>query len=125
MPTFQFSTSIFRSLTKLDLAFVALLQPQGPSSPGPDSNLSMTDKVRIKSLIEETRVAAVNCASLAGHSASIEDHSSDDASDRDDDERLFSEDGSPMNDEALGMALAKVYKSSLEILGDSLADVLA
>jgi Subunit 11 of the general transcription factor TFIIH len=124
MPAFPFTTLIFRSLTKLDLAFVALLQPQGPSSTGSDS-LSTTDKVRIKSLIEGTRVAAVNCASSAGHSASIQDLTSDDDSDSDGGEGLLPEHGSPMNEEALGMALAKVYKRSLEILGDSLADVLA
>ena len=120
MPAFEFSTSVFRLVRKLDSAFVALLQPAGHSTDGLGSRLSMTDKVRIKSLIEETRVTAVNCASSAGYAASVPDLSSDDDTE-DEEDAPWPDDGPIQNDEAIGMALSKIYKRTLEILGDSLA----
>lgn len=77
----------------------------------------MTDKVRIKSLIEETRVLAVNCASSAGYTGSVQDLSSEEDSDSGDDE--FGESLQHTN-ASVNMSLSKIYKGTLEILGDSL-----
>jgi hypothetical protein len=72
-------------------------------------------------LIEETRVAAVNCASTAGYTTSVQDLSlSDDTDDDEDDERSAQPYASNGND-AVGIALSKIYKRTLEILGDTLA----
>lgn len=119
IPAFAFSTSIFPLLTKLDVAFVALLRTNPAistrrSSYGP----STTDKVRIKSLIEETRVVAANRASSAGYTASVQDFSSEEDSDSEDDDYG---DSLQQTDASVSMALSKVYKGTLEILGDSLS----
>jgi len=82
----------------------------------------MTDKVRIKSLVEETRVAAVNAASASGHVATMEDLSEIDTEDD------HFEDGEPVQSDqedqpdalAVPLKLSRVYKRTLEILGDSL-----
>lgn len=81
----------------------------------------MTEKVRIKSLVEETRIAAVNVASASGLASSVQDLSETDTEDHE-------EDGSEEADEqqedesnmSISLGLSKVYKKTLEILGDSL-----
>lgn len=77
----------------------------------------MTEKVRIKSLVEETRVAAVRAASASGHGASLHEVSEVDTEDDDDDQ---SDDVDETNDESIPLGLARIYKRTLEILGDSL-----
>ena len=118
MPAFAFSTSIFPLLAKLDAAFVALLRTDPATSTSRSSHgPSTTDKVRIKSLIEETRVVAVNCASSAGYTASVQELSSGEESDSGDEE--FGE-SLQQTSSSVNMALSKIYKGTLEILGDSL-----
>ena len=119
MPAFDFSTSIFNILSKLDSAFVSLVRPLPGINTNHASALSTTDKVRIKSLVEDTRVTAVNCGSSAGYSASGQDLSSDDDSDSEDEQDQM-DDGIVPGDEAISIALSRIYKSTLEILGDSL-----
>jgi hypothetical protein len=122
LPAFDFSSSTFPLLDKLDLAFVALLRPSTrPSHSQLDAHLSTTDRVRIKSLVEETRVVAVNCASAAGYTASVQDLSLSDDTDEDDDEEQLTEHDASNGDDAIGIALSKIYKRTLEILGDALA----
>ena len=119
MPSFRLSTRMFQTLAKLDTAFASLLQPS--ISTGAQTSLSMTDKVRIKSLIEETRVTAVNCAFSAGYSASVQDLSLDDDdtdSEDEDDESQMDAPGS--KNEMIAMQLSKVYRKTLEIVGDTL-----
>jgi Subunit 11 of the general transcription factor TFIIH len=101
---------------------VALLRPDGNSTNAPAHQLSTTDKVRIKSLIEETRVVAVNCASSAGYSANDQDFSSDSEDEEDDDDRNRgnTEEGFSATEEEVGIELSRIYKRTLEILGDSL-----
>ena len=88
MPAFAFSTSVFPLLSKIDIAFVTLLRPNSGSSTK-QSTLSMTDKVRIKSLVSSTRVTAANCASSAGYSAGVQDLSSEEDSDTEDEEVAY------------------------------------
>lgn len=128
LQAFPFSTSFFALAGKIDEGFASLLQPPNNGNPGgvPPYHVSTTDKVRIKSLVEETRVAAVNAASASGHVASIEDLSEIDTED-DDDEDDVDDDATVENDEeeqadalAVPLKLSRVYKRTLEILGDSL-----
>jgi hypothetical protein len=83
----------------------------------------MTDKVRIKSLIEETRVVAVNCASSAGYSASVQNFSSDSEDEEEDEDHnlTHAEEALPAAEEEVGIELSRIYKRTLEILGDSLS----
>ena len=71
--------------------------------------VSRTEKVRIKSLAEDTRVAVVNIASSNGHATAIQEISSDDDSDEDEE-----------HDDQIGPGLGRVYRRTLEILGDGL-----
>ncbi|RVX66296.1 hypothetical protein B0A52_09727 [Exophiala mesophila] len=87
--------------------------------------LSMTEKVRIKSLIEETRVAAVNAASASGALSSFQDVSDMETYDEDSDTSLEPDDDQDTQDSgtlSIPLSLSRVYKKTLEILGDSLID---
>ncbi|OAL40564.1 hypothetical protein AYO20_00300 [Fonsecaea nubica] len=124
LEAFPFSTSVFSLTSKIDQGFATLLQP-------PENNtfsatipyqVSMTEKVRIKSLIEETRVAAVNAASGSGHDARIHDLSE---TETEDDDKDAEEDDEQQQNMSISLGLSRIYKRTLEILGDSLvADVV-
>jgi hypothetical protein len=86
-----------------------------------EAHLSTTERVRIRSLVEETRVAAVNCASAAGYAASVQDLSLSDDTDEDEDEEQLTEPSVTNENDAIGIALSKIYKRTLEILGDALS----
>ncbi|KAL2414218.1 hypothetical protein ABEF95_005404 [Exophiala dermatitidis] len=124
LQAFPFSVSFFYIVGKLDQGFAALLQPvENGSVPGATSHpVSMTEKVRIKSLVEETRVAAVRAASASGHQASIHDISEVDTTDEEDEdpEDNDEDDGDDLDSDSISLSIAKVYKRTLEILGDSL-----
>ncbi|EHY54352.1 hypothetical protein HRR83_008065 [Exophiala dermatitidis] len=123
LQAFPFSMSFFYIVAKLDQGFVALLQPsENGSAPGATSHsVSTTEKVRIKSLVEETRVAAVRAASASGHQANIHDISEVDTTDEDEDqEDNDGDDGGDLDSDSISLGIAKVYKRTLEILGDSL-----
>lgn len=131
LEAFPFSVSFFPLAGKIDQGFALLLQAANHDHPGgsPPYHVSMTDKVRIKSLVEETRVAAVNAASASGYAASTADISeidSDEEDDDDDEANIDSDDIAVREDEQLSastipLKLSRVYKQTLEILGDSLA----
>lgn len=84
----------------------------------------MTDKVRIKSLVEETRVAAVNAASASGHPASTADISDIDSDEEDvnmdDDITVQNDEDEQLDALTVPLKLSRVYKQTLEILGESL-----
>lgn len=87
--------------------------------------VSMTEKVRIKSLIEETRVAAVNAASSSGVLTSVQDLSEVDSDDQDSDTTVEPDNGQDAQQSrtfSIPLSLSRVYKKTLEILGDSLID---
>lgn len=114
MAAFPFSISIFRLVKRLDEAFTHLLKPSQAQSEHTGAivyQVSTTDKVRIKSLAEETRVIAVEVSSESGNPSELEDSESDD----DEDNYEAEEDASRVS-----MSLSKIYKQTIEILGDSL-----
>ncbi|KAK5048982.1 hypothetical protein LTR84_005404 [Exophiala bonariae] len=127
LEAFPFSTSFFPLAGKIDEGFASVLRAANNNSPGGSLpfNVSMTDKVRIKSLVEETRVAAVNAASASGYAASAPAISEIDSEDDDDDTDMGDDDITVRTDEELdvlpiSLRLSRVYKQTLEILGDSL-----
>jgi len=132
-------TATFRVLKKLDLAFASLLQgvnvESGARLPGFERGpvISVTEKVRIKSLVEQTRVKVVNVMSAGGTEASVEDdgsatetdtedsfHLADSTVDEDamDDEDDYDEVMGPI--ETTEMGIAKVYDHTMVELGDML-----
>ena len=121
MPAFPFSTSMFRLVKRLDEGFAYLLrssQDHFASSNRSTYQVSMTDKVRIKSLAEETRVVAVEVASdnavELDESESEEDAYASIAVDAQEHEQ---------ETDYVSMSLSKIYRRTIEILGDSLASV--
>ncbi|KAK5207583.1 hypothetical protein LTR41_006627 [Exophiala xenobiotica] len=126
MPAFPFSPSLFYITAKIDRGFNSLLQAsENGNNPATHAHrVSMTEKVRIKSLIEATRIMAVNVASSAGHSARISDLSELDTENEDEEDTDGTiedhRDGTSGISTSLG--LSKIYKRTLEILGDSLLD---
>lgn len=113
MPAFPFSTSMFRTIKKLDTAFASLLQ--GTSGEAIRSHpVSTTEKVRIKSIVEETRLQAVHAASSSGLSTEVEETSDEES----DNEAMDIDDEA--DDQPTALAIARIYKSTIEILGDSL-----
>lgn len=133
LPAFPFSTAVFHVTGKLDQAFATLLSPshdQSPDTRADNHRVSVTEKVRIKSLIEETRVMAVQTASRSGHAASVLDLSMDEDSEDVEDEseqdlRHEHDTGETAQSLSISLGLARIYKRSLEILGDSLGGALS
>ena len=114
MHSFHFVISAFSLVRKLDSAFSQLLLNHA-SSP---QHVTMTDKVRIKSLAQETRFEMVDVASKSGHA--VNDGSEDeDETDADD---AFGGDRNA-DDQSVSMKLGKVYEKTLEILGADLSSL--
>lgn len=109
MPAFPFTGDLrmFRFVRKLDEGFSYLLSDEM----GAGYHVTTTERVRIKCLVEETRVVAVEVASEArnGHSMGSEDHSENDEDDN----------GEEIPDQ-VSMCLSRIYKRTIELLGDSL-----
>ena len=83
--------------------------------------VSSTDKVRIKSLISSTRVAAVERAEKSGYLPSILD-TLDDEEMEEDDELAIGEDEehTEISHDVVSRGLSKMYEQTLELLGDEL-----
>ena len=81
-----------------------------------------TDKVRIKSLISTTRVAAVETAEKCGYSQSVLDASDeDDTEDGDDEPATGGEEANGrISDDLVSRGLSKIFQQTLEFLGDDL-----
>jgi ribosomal protein L12E/L44/L45/RPP1/RPP2 len=124
LPAFPFSTSLFYITAKIDLGFASLLQASDESTitaPKVAHHVSVTEKVRIKSLVEETRIAAVNVASASSLASSVQDLSETDTEDHEDDgSEEADEEQQDESNMSISLALSRVYKRTLEILGDSL-----
>jgi Subunit 11 of the general transcription factor TFIIH len=122
MPAFPFSLSTFHLLKRLDQAFASLLRDHGNiDSVDSQRNLqhvSKTEEVRIKSLIEDTRVVAVQTATNSGHIAQIQDILSNEETEPDDSPADGTTDLQEYDDISIG--ISKIYKQTMEILGDSL-----
>ena len=109
---------------RLDAAFAYLLQPASASGDGSlihSHDVSSTDKVRIKSLISSTRVAAVERAEKSGYSPSNLDML-DDEEIEDDDELAIGEEEElgGISHDVVSRGLSKMYEQTLELLGDDL-----
>ena len=112
MPAFPFTPSIFGLVKKLDEAFVHLLKSSPAYLTNSPYQVSTTDKVRIKSLAEETRVFAVEVASESGTSLELENSESD--------EGEYTNADQVIQEHEEDISLSKIYRRTIEILGDSI-----
>ncbi|KAK4892068.1 hypothetical protein LTR27_009418 [Elasticomyces elasticus] len=126
--------NLFRCLAKLDRCFASLIQGRdvetGETLPGFDagrrSGVSITEKVRIRSLVERTRVSVLE----AFKKGEFDDEAPEDVDDDEDDDEdmeglLVLEGGRGDEDEdedSWDMQLARVYDRTIQELGDALAD---
>lgn len=116
MSAFPFSRGMFGFVRKLDEGFAYLLRDQAGSMDHERIyHVTTTDKVRIKSLAEETRVVAVDVATESGQSLSLDEDDSDD--DEHDEEEEEEDDEMP---DQVSISLSKIYKRTIDLLGDSL-----
>jgi hypothetical protein len=134
LPSFEPSPkATFKLLEKLDIVFASLLQGRhietGEPLPGFEGGraISGTEKVRIKSLVDQTRLCVVNVMS---HSNGTE-MGDDDNDDDEEEEELETEDDLDEMDEddfdddnhiidQREMAIARVYDRTVVELGDVL-----
>lgn len=128
LPSFPASPrTTFRLLRKLDLAFSSLLQGCDPDTgetlPGFErqKSLSTTEKVRIKSLVERTRVVMVEVMAKDEREDETEadetvNETTDEDDDDDDDDMTLEYD----NEDEWDMEIAKAYDRTLVELGESL-----
>ena len=83
--------------------------------------MSPTDKVRIKSLISTTRVAAVETAEKSGYSLSAMDGLDEEDTEEDDEPEVGEEDENrDISHDLVSRGLSKIFQQTLELLGDSL-----
>ena len=130
LPSFPFAPrATFQLLHKLDLAFCSLLQGVStetgerlPGCEGGRGKLSTTEKVRMRSLVERTRVAVVEAA---GEDSSVLDAHTMSQAETDDDFNMTETDDIEQPD-GVGayrrweMEIARVYERTIVELGRSL-----
>lgn len=129
LPSFDFSPpETFRLLHKLDIAFSSLLHGRNvetgenlPGFEGGRGGLSTTEKVRVRGLVERTRIAVVGVAGK-GEASSISSLSTDDEGDtrRADDSGLEEDGNVDSSHEQWEMEVARVYESTIVDLGAAL-----
>ncbi|RMZ84787.1 hypothetical protein DV737_g951, partial [Chaetothyriales sp. CBS 132003] len=81
---------------------------------------TMTDKVRIKSLVADARVTVVNVASDSGHKTSTQDESSDEEDETSEGHTLGSATAIAGHGN-IDLNIGRVFQKTLELLGDGLA----
>lgn len=110
----------FRLLNKLDLAFASLLQGRhvetGEPLPGFERGtvVSATEKVRMKSIVDQTRVCVVD---VIGNSDGVDGEDDDEMEDEMDQDDI-EEDVESVDDHEMG--IAKVYDKTISELGDTI-----
>jgi len=113
----------FRLLGELDLAFASLIQGRHIETNEPlpgfehGSAISSTEKVRMKSIVDRTRVCVVD---VIGNFEG--DDEWDDVEQMDDGDELDSEDDVEEDIDDVGeheMKIAKVYEKTISLLGDT------
>ena len=119
MHSFAFETKSFILARKFDTAFSTLLKTAFETG---DQSVSMTMKVRIKSLAQETRFEMIEVATKNG--LDVEDDS--------DEEPTFEDvqsdsmtididtDHTQQSNQSIAMSLGKVYEKTLDLLGEDL-----
>lgn len=124
MPAFPFSEGpTIRLVDKIDQAFAILLSrrrdPMAPIAANSNDHLvSITDRVRIRSVIESTRIVAIETSARRNPLDDGQDIS-ETFTDTDYDDST-STDGHRQHRNLLNMSISKMYERSLSILGDSL-----
>jgi len=117
----------FKLIGKLDIAFASLLQGRhvetGETLPGfsTGKKVSGTEKVRLKSLVDQTRMTVMDVVGNAGDVEEEEEETGDemDADEDDDDDEAESQ----VDVEELGereMGVARIYDRTVVELGDEL-----
>ena len=124
LPAFPFLEGpTIHLVDKMDQAFATLLThaadlPASSAISGIKHIVSVTDRVRIRSVIESTRIIAVETA--ANRSASVDIHNATEALTDTDYASSSLNDGDERDLDSLNMSITKMYERSLSILGDSL-----
>ena len=135
LPSFPFNPQpTFRCLHKLDLAFASLLQGShvetGERLPGFEGlfgarGIDTTKRVRMRGIVERTRLAVVEIAAKEGGMLDDE-YTQQSISDEDtatEDDITSGEEDEDMPDEGqrtLEMEVARVYEKTIVLLGESL-----
>ena len=120
--------SLFRLLGKLDRAFASLLQGRdvetGEGLPGFEGRrgVSGTEKVRIRSLVERTRMSVLEAVKRGEFEYEEAEDSGMDLDGDETDGELVLENGDDEDDEDWDMQLARVYDRTIVELGDSLEE---
>ncbi|KXL43215.1 hypothetical protein M433DRAFT_70660 [Acidomyces richmondensis BFW] len=124
--------SLFRVLKKFDLAFTSLIQSRdletGETLPGFEGKrgISVTEKVRIRSLVERTRVEVMEAFKRGEFAFEEPEGEAADKAENDDNELMVErEDMGPDEEDgedSCDMQLARVYDRTLQELGDSLEE---
>lgn len=122
---------LFRLLSKLDHAFASLLQGHdidtGETLPGFSGRkgVSGTEKVRIRSLVERTRVAVVEAMKAGEFDEDEVDETDADKMETDDDDLegglvLEGDDHEETEEDSWDMQIARVYDRTIVELGETL-----
>jgi hypothetical protein len=129
LPNYPFSPRpTFRLLEKLDLIFASLLLGEDAETGAPLSGfegkrqvISITEKVRIKSIAETCRLAVVEARDRE-ENGFIEDNDEMDldttSADGDDDDSLAVTEECGADAGQWGMELARIYEKTIQLLGD-------
>ncbi|KAL8704568.1 MAG: hypothetical protein Q9201_002260 [Fulgogasparrea decipioides] len=132
LPSFPFSPRpTFKLLRKLDLAFASLLKgvnaETGEPLPGVEngrSRLSTTEKVRVRGIVERTRVAVVEIAGKDGSLADVKNAVQSQTDTEDDFNMTEDDDMYSLEDESSHrrweMDIARVYERTIVELGMAL-----
>ncbi|KAF9886401.1 hypothetical protein FE257_011433 [Aspergillus nanangensis] len=129
LPDYPFlPKATFRLLRKLDSVFTSLLTGEdaetGASLSGFENRrnvVSMTEKVRIKSIAETCRVSVVEAREQIDEPGGGDyDYDDDEDDDDEDDDELFGEEEYADAPGRWEMETAKVYEKTIQLLGDEL-----
>lgn len=119
MHSFRFVTTSFPIARKFDMAFSGLLSAS-PDGSTVSHVINTTEKVRIRSLAQETRFEMVDVASKSGYSVR-QDDLEDDEDETETDATDASDNEERAGNQSIGLSLGKVYEKTLEILGGDLS----
>lgn len=120
LPAFPFIVSTLRLTRKFDLAFSSLLSHSSSQS----NRINPTDKVRIRSLVEESKLNIINVASRGGHKVLEREESEDEEDETTTDLESSTDDASHFTSpNAVAAELGKVYERTIQILGGDISSL--
>ncbi|KAK5938429.1 hypothetical protein PMZ80_009399 [Knufia obscura] len=120
MHSFPFVTTSFPLARKFDLAFSRLLSATA-DNPAVAHVISATEKVRIRSLAQETRYEMIEVAGKSGLNVRQEDMETDEDETDMETDVTDTEDGA--SNQSIALSLGRVYERTLEILGGDLSSL--